>query len=122
MLPVALLLYPCQAPAGGRQLAICGNMRPLTGAAGMQMERHETEEAMLDALVEAVRALDPDILLGWEVQQGSLGYLVDRAAVSERPLLQQLSRTPKVTDIAFLLSLLPCGCTGCIAHASICVT
>lgn len=122
MLPVALLLYPCQAPAGGRQLAICGHMRPLTGAAGMQMERHETEEAMLDALVEAVRALDPDILLGWEVQQGSLGYLVDRAAVSERPLLQQLSRTPKVTDIAFLLSLLPCGCTGCIAHASICVT
>ena len=62
-----------------------------------QVERQATEEALVDALVEAVRALDPDIILGWEVQQGSLGYLVDRAAQAERPLLQQLSRTPSVS-------------------------
>ena len=45
----------------------------------------------------AVRALDPDILLGWEVQQGSLGYLVDRAALLELPLLRAASRTPEVS-------------------------
>lgn len=59
---------------------------------------HASEEALLDALVEAVRALDPDILLGFEVQQGSLGYLSDRATTLSRPqpLLRELSRTPQV--------------------------
>lgn len=65
----------------------------------MQMEVHGSEEALLDALVGAVRALDPDILVGFEVQQGSLGYLNDRATalVRSEPLLRQLSRTPQVT-------------------------
>lgn len=63
------------------------------------MEVHGSEEALLDALVGAVRALDPDILVGFEVQQGSLGYLNDRATalVRSEPLLRQLSRTPQVT-------------------------
>ena len=52
---------------------------------------------MLEAFVGAVRALDPDILLGWEVQQGSLGYLVDRAALLELPLLRAASRTPEAS-------------------------
>ena len=64
----------------------------------LQMEAFESENALLDAFVEAVRALDPDILVGFEVQQGSLGFLVDRASTLERPdpLLRQLSRTPQV--------------------------
>ena len=63
------------------------------------MEAFESENALLDAFVEAVRALDPDILVGFEIQQGSLGYLVDRASTLERPdpLLRQLSRTPQVS-------------------------
>ena len=60
------------------------------------MEWHATEEALLDAMVACVQSLDPDIILGFEVQQGSLGYLVDRAGQSDRPLLRQLSRTPEV--------------------------
>ncbi|KAK9800905.1 hypothetical protein WJX73_009136 [Symbiochloris irregularis] len=73
--------------------------RPLQlGMPHIQVERHATEEALLDALVEAVRSLDPDIILGWEVQQGSLGYLADRAALSDRPLLQQVSRTPQAVS------------------------
>ena len=76
----------------------------------LQMEAFESENALLDAFVEAVRALDPDILVGFEIQQGSLGYLVDRASTLERPdpLLRQLSRTPQVShhanrDTGFLL-------------------
>ena len=85
----------------------------------LQMEAFESENAMLDAFVEAVRALDPDILVGFEIQQGSLGYLVDRASTLERPdpLLRQLSRTPQVRhyytsrDIDFLLQALATDCT-----------
>ena len=69
------------------------------------MEAFESENALLDAFVEAVRALDPDILVGFEVQQGSLGYLVERASTLERkdPLLRQLSRTPQACDKQNLL-------------------
>jgi len=33
---------------------------------------------MLEAFAEAVVVLDPDIVLGWEMQRASLGYLKDR--------------------------------------------
>lgn len=64
---------------------------------------------MIEGFVNAVRSLDPDILLGWEVQQGSLGYITDRAAKLELPfkLLRAISRTPDVRIIAFLSSLSP---------------
>ena len=73
----------------------------------LQMEAFESENALLDAFVEAVRALDPDILVGFEVQQGSLGFLVDRASTLERPdpLLRQLSRTPQVIVHAIFVAL-----------------
>ena len=62
-----------------------------------QAEVHATEELLLDAFVEAFRALDPDIVVGFEVQKGSLGYLVDRAAALERgTLLREVSRIPEV--------------------------
>ena len=52
---------------------------------------------MLDAFAEALRTLDPDIIVGFEVQKGSLGYLVDRAATLERTsLLREVSRIPEV--------------------------
>lgn len=75
------------------------------------MEVHGSEEALLDAVVGAVRALDPDILVGYEVQQGSLGYLNDRATALQRsePLLRQLSRTPQV-QAASTRHLRCCAC------------
>lgn len=78
----------------------------LLRAAAAQMEMHDSENALLDAFVEAVRALDPDILVGFEVQQGSLGFLADRATALERPdpLLRQLSRTPQVACCHMLCS------------------
>ncbi|BDA47990.1 probable DNA polymerase zeta catalytic subunit [Coccomyxa sp. Obi] len=75
--------------------------RPMEGLPNVQVEVHGSEEALLDAVVAAVRALDPDILVGYEVQQGSLGYLNDRATALQRsePLLRQLSRTPQVVSM-----------------------
>lgn len=40
---------------------------------------------------------DPDILVGYEVQMHSWGYLVQRAAVLGVGLCQQLSRVPGIT-------------------------
>ena len=60
----------------------------------------ESEQALLEAFIEAVRALDPDMLVGWEVQQGSIGYLIDRATLLEIPLLRAISRTPEVRPAA----------------------
>lgn len=40
---------------------------------------------------------DPDILVGYEVQMRSWGYLLQRAAVLGVDLCQQLSRVPGLT-------------------------
>lgn len=66
-----------------------------------QVTSFDSEAALLDGFVQAVRALDPDIILGFEVQQGSVGFLVDRALALERPLplLRELSRTPEARAI-----------------------
>lgn len=61
------------------------------------MELYGTEQALVEAFVLAVRHLDPDILVGFEVQQGSLGYLVDRCANLDIPLLRAISRAPDVS-------------------------
>jgi len=66
----------------------------------------ETESALLDALVTLVRSADPDIVLGYEVQKASIGYLLDRAQVvwnghvtstgHPRDLAWELSRSPPI--------------------------
>ena len=62
----------------------------------LQMEVFQSEKALLEAFVDATQSLDPDIILGFEVQKGSLGYLADRAATMELALLKLVSRTPEV--------------------------
>jgi DNA polymerase elongation subunit (family B) len=34
--------------------------------------------ALLRGVVGAVQSLDPDIIIGWDIQKESLGYLVER--------------------------------------------
>lgn len=54
-----------------------------------------TEKDLILQFVEVVRShVDPDILVGYEVQKDSWGYLIDRANVLNIALLQELSRTP----------------------------
>ena len=65
-----------------------------------------SERALLEAFIGATQALDPDIILGFEVQKGSLGYLADRAATMDLPLLKLVSRTPEVSAL-WPLSELP---------------
>ena len=39
----------------------------------------ESELDMINSVVDVVHDLDPDILVGWDVQTGSWGYLAARA-------------------------------------------
>jgi DNA polymerase zeta len=49
------------------------------GIAGLDVEVLSTELELFNALVDLVRTLDPEILVGWEIHNSSWGYVVDRA-------------------------------------------
>jgi hypothetical protein len=57
--------------------------------------RVRTERSLFAALCWLVRRWDPDIVVGFEIQRGSLGFLADRATVLGLPnLFVRLSRVP----------------------------
>ncbi|KAI9468117.1 MAG: hypothetical protein EXX96DRAFT_493093 [Benjaminiella poitrasii] len=59
---------------------------------GLLVDYAETEEDLFRLLIEKVRYYDPDMLIGYEVQNGSWGYLVERGAQLGFHLLDELSR------------------------------
>ena len=59
------------------------------------MDVFPTEVKLLEGFIEALQSLDPDILVGFEVQQSSVGYLADRGNQLEMPLLKLISRMPE---------------------------
>jgi len=52
--------------------------------AGVAVDVYATEEELLRAWGERVRKIDPDVLMGYEIQRSSWGYVVDRAAFAYR--------------------------------------
>lgn len=64
-----------------------------------QVQVFSTELALLEAFIDAVVSLDPDIVVGYDLQKESLGYVVDRAGQYGLPLLRRVSRTPEVASI-----------------------
>lgn len=52
----------------------------------------DTEEQLFNLLIEKIRYYDPDMLVGYEVQNASWGYLVERGAQLGYHLLDELSR------------------------------
>uniref|UniRef100_H2S107 DNA polymerase zeta catalytic subunit n=1 Tax=Takifugu rubripes TaxID=31033 RepID=H2S107_TAKRU len=65
-----------------------------SGVSGLQVTYVTNEKELFQELVTIMRRFDPDILVGYEVQMRSWGYLVQRAAVLGVGLCQQLSRVP----------------------------
>ncbi len=57
-----------------------------------QVEAFTNEADLFRRLLQLVGALDPDLLLGWDLQRGSLGYLVDRGSALGVNLARGLSR------------------------------
>ncbi|ERN16936.1 hypothetical protein AMTR_s00057p00185570 [Amborella trichopoda] len=54
------------------------------------------EKDLFNYFMKLVYSFDPDIIMGWEVQSSSLGFLAERAANLGIPLLKHISRTPMV--------------------------
>lgn len=61
----------------------------------------QDEPSLLRGVCEALSSLDPDVVLGWDVQRGSLGYLAERGAALalDPPLLRASGRTPGMGSI-----------------------
>ncbi|RLN35611.1 DNA polymerase zeta catalytic subunit isoform X2 [Panicum miliaceum] len=64
------------------------------GIAGCNIDVFPEERDLLNNLISAICSIDPDILVGWEIQLGSLGFLAERAAYLGIGLLKRISRTP----------------------------
>ena len=63
----------------------------------LQVDVFPTEMKLLEGFIDALQSLDPDIMVGFEVQQSSVGYLADRGNQLEMPLLKLISRMPEVS-------------------------
>eukprot|EP00172_Hildenbrandia_rubra_P001553 Plantae.Rhodophyta-Hildenbrandia_rubra.ctg21211.p1 GENE.Plantae.Rhodophyta-Hildenbrandia_rubra.ctg21211~~Plantae.Rhodophyta-Hildenbrandia_rubra.ctg21211.p1 ORF type:complete len:1075 (+),score=121.41 Plantae.Rhodophyta-Hildenbrandia_rubra.ctg21211:1897-5121(+) len=53
-----------------------------------------TEQLLLDGVGTAIRTMDADILVGYETQNGSIGYMLERAAVLGHSFARNISRMP----------------------------
>ncbi|XP_066463164.1 DNA polymerase zeta catalytic subunit [Eleutherodactylus coqui] len=72
--------------------------RPLltrSGVSCFQTTYVTDEKELFEQLISLVRRYDPDILLGYEVQMYSWGYLLQRASALNVDLCQQISRVPE---------------------------
>uniref|UniRef100_A0A8C5BEY4 DNA polymerase zeta catalytic subunit n=1 Tax=Gadus morhua TaxID=8049 RepID=A0A8C5BEY4_GADMO len=65
-----------------------------SGVTGLPVTYAADEKKLLDELLLLVRRFDPDILIGYEVQMRSWGYLLQRASALGKDLCQRLSRIP----------------------------
>lgn len=58
------------------------------------------EKLLFDNFINIICSFDPDILIGWDIQGGSLGFLAERASHLGIGLLNKISRTPSETKTA----------------------
>ncbi|CAL1407382.1 unnamed protein product [Linum trigynum] len=56
------------------------------------------EKLLFNQLINLVRMFDPDVLMGWDIQSGSIGFLAERAAHLGLGFLKSISRTPFQTE------------------------
>ncbi|XP_063773215.1 DNA polymerase zeta catalytic subunit isoform X2 [Pseudophryne corroboree] len=66
-----------------------------SGITGFQTTYAADEKELFEKLLNLIRRYDPDILLGYEVQMHSWGYLLQRASALNVDLCQQMSRIPE---------------------------
>ncbi|KAF9669963.1 hypothetical protein SADUNF_Sadunf13G0019200 [Salix dunnii] len=68
--------------------------RSYDGTSGCNVLVFSEEKHLFSHFTAIIVSFDPDILMGWDVQGGSLGFLAERAAHLGIGLLNNISRTP----------------------------
>nr|XP_043618935.1 DNA polymerase zeta catalytic subunit [Erigeron canadensis] len=68
--------------------------RNLEGITGCKLIVCTQEKHLFSEFVKIICYHDPDILMGWDIQGGSLGFLAERAAFIGIGLLNEVSRIP----------------------------
>ncbi|XP_078160009.1 recovery protein 3 isoform X2 [Carex rostrata] len=68
--------------------------RNVDGVSGCNFVIFPEERHVLEHFIDIMSSLDPDVLIGWEVQRGTLGFLAERASYLGISLLKRISRTP----------------------------
>ncbi|KAK2640409.1 hypothetical protein Ddye_028204 [Dipteronia dyeriana] len=74
--------------------------RSLDGIPDCKVFAFPDEKYLFSHFIKILLSFDPDILMGWDIQGGSLGFLAERAAHLGIGLLNDISRTPSETKIA----------------------
>ncbi|KAM6185186.1 DNA polymerase zeta catalytic subunit [Rhynchocyon petersi] len=65
-----------------------------SGITGLDVTYAADEKALFQEIADIIKRYDPDILLGYEIQMHSWGYLLQRAAALSVDLCQMISRVP----------------------------
>lgn len=65
-----------------------------SGITRLEVTYAADEKALFQEITDIIKRYDPDILLGYEVQMHSWGYLLQRAAALSVDLCQMISRVP----------------------------
>ncbi|KAK7258870.1 hypothetical protein RIF29_24458 [Crotalaria pallida] len=74
--------------------------RSFDGLSGCKLLVFTDEKQLLKEFIKIVSSSDPDILMGWDIQGGSLGFLAERSSHLGLGLLNSLSRTPSESWVA----------------------
>ncbi|XP_066270082.1 DNA polymerase zeta catalytic subunit-like [Branchiostoma lanceolatum] len=77
-----------------RRAQNCRPLLPRSGVTSLEVTYVAEEKDLVQHLVQLIRQWDPDILVGYEVQMLSWGYLLQRATTLEIDLCPMLSRVP----------------------------
>ncbi|XP_048591885.1 DNA polymerase zeta catalytic subunit-like isoform X1 [Brassica napus] len=73
------------------------SQRNVDGLSGCKLSVFLEERQLFRYFIETLCKWDPDILVGWDIQGGSLGFLAERAAQLGIRFLNNISRTPTPT-------------------------
>ncbi|XP_047315790.1 DNA polymerase zeta catalytic subunit isoform X1 [Impatiens glandulifera] len=68
--------------------------RNANGVSGYKVSCFSEEKHIFIHLINIIRSMDPDLIMGWDIQAGSLGFLAERALHLGITFINNISRTP----------------------------
>ncbi|CAH9141447.1 unnamed protein product [Cuscuta epithymum] len=102
---IVLVIHEDDEPVGDAYVLMHCNgssvPRNLDALSGCKVWGFCEEKHLFRKFVNIFSTIDPDVLMGWDIQGGSLGFLAERAAHLGIDLLRKISRTLSETHAPF---------------------